>query len=295
MSMRNLLLLEGILLITFINCKNMTDIGKEILINTESFYTYRYEIVNERIISQEVGGNEKLYTTDSSKMIFSFCKLVNNSKRIVHFDSFNHYNKFRELHSPNEPSPFERSLIAFKDLEFQLEYISPKKIKHIYGYENFKNKIDSLYKQFSAKEDTLNLPSKSVFTEQYFKDIFENKMFILPDMPIYVGSRWINMDSTRLINEYFEIKLHSAVEKYRNGIIFLKTTGNVDKLIMIRGQSPINIKAEQKGEIEIDAGTGMILNSENILHMKGSAKNGINTILIDVTNNFKIRGTKYKN
>lgn len=292
--------LFSVLIIGLPACKNMDTFNKSIKIpfNPSSGSTYNFEIVNERKIEQEVEGR---------KMVSPYTSIINLSYDImqvpshnfvitVGLDSFNvkpENKKFDTKILPSDTlhSSFKTMLDALKGTLFKLEVESTGKIKEINGYETFKRKVDSLNNYVSSNHDSELSSPLNIFNKTYFRNLFETILIPLPDVPTSKNSPWISFDSTGM-DEPIKFTSVYTLTKVENGIAYIKTSSDIDQEIKIINKYSVRMKGIQQGEIRVEESTGMLLQKESNLKMRGNLKFNKMDILLSVTINQKIKGRK---
>jgi Family of unknown function (DUF6263) len=235
-----------------------------------------YEYSNERSIQRHRNGGI-LEFSNSVKSIFYF-KAVENGA----FPTYElKYKVFEIINNPSnqiidskdDSSQFAKCLTAFKGVVMEFAAIRNDNLKIISGYSDFEGRINSLYRSYDDKKQNLPLPTEMVFTENYFIDFVKNNMLILPESKIEINSEWFNSEFFIISDDSIEYQVLYKIKKIENGRIYIDANGEFKESVPVDRNSTIIIYGNKNALIQIDAHSGMIIESESKVKVEGFQSN----------------------
>jgi hypothetical protein len=225
-----------------------------------------YKYSHERIINQHRNKEifEILNSTESS---FYFKKLEHRQLPIFEltFNSFEikSNSNYTVIDNVSDSSQFEKCLRAFKGTIMEFEAVDNTIFKISNGYDDFKNKINNLYKFYGDVTHHSPLPTETVFTEKYFTDFLVTHLLVLPKSEIQTNSRWSRLEVFALNDEPIEFQVSYNVKDIKNGVLYLESNGDFSKTISVVNDSTVIIHGKKSGTVQIEINSGMIIKSES--------------------------------
>jgi hypothetical protein len=267
----------------------------QVVFNPESPSEYEYTISNRRHINHKIGEGS-LISDFYDSIGFKLNMLKNIEGKFESNVVFRHADVISRTNQQEieegSPNAFNKSLSVFKGLSLTVIYNSQGKISYLQGYDKFKAESDSIFHTYSNKDLKHNLPSETVFTEDYFKTLLEKSILFLPDQLVNLGTTWISTDEMNLLDEKLEFEIENKVVEHKNGILYIETSGRINKELKVSNSSFIHVEGTQSGKIEIETSSGMILNKEANIHLSGNIKIGKLDQFISVEDSVVIKGER---
>lgn len=288
------IVLVTIFLITTYLLLNMDNINNSnsslvVEVNPSIESTYKYEIISENSNYDE---NTKIRNgyTETAHLSLLHKKFNINDKDFNFCINFERYDiKFANEESTKKENKTNDSttrsskiLTALLNESFYIKVSKTGKIEEFYGHDLFRKKIDSIF--INSRENIdLAEPSSWAFTPKFLIKTFERILSNLPDSAITKDFSWKKVDT---FNEFIplEITTNFVVKSIADNTINILSSSNISEESIYQGL-PIKRTGFQKGEIYIDSTEGMLLKSENLIHLKAEYKIGkVNQTLLSTSN-----------
>lgn len=263
------------LIVAIYSCKNivspMTQ-KDEVEFSFPSNQSYNFDINETNEIYTEFGKKQIEATTNNIYIDLIYSTQGSNSKGHnagVRFNKVSTLNCIQGENNENTFNPFQESLKAFDGATFNVALSPQGAVNGISGYEDFKEKIDSLYRVVAMGESANPLPS-TAFEETFFKDLFNNISNILPGNSVNINSSW-EREEAEEIGADKNIKCVYKCNKIQNGVVNISSLGQIVKTIRSHNTS-MSLNGQVEGEYYLDANTGILTRSKRIINMSGSIK-----------------------
>ena len=290
----------SILLIIVISCRNMKPSINSfpVKFNPGVGSVYKYEITRKRSITQEAGEG-KLSSFYIEKIQFSYIIGPNSGQGYKNSIQFNSYSLTHDS-TNSESEKIHKDLVSnrqkgldsvLKDVLFELEINSNGVLKKIFGFQDFEQKRDSLLMS-DGMNSQLSANPKNIYTENYFKNLFETTIHFFPDSPIFLNSKWVNNELVDVGPPYL-VDVEYKVDKVQEGKVHVTRVSDIkQKLNWI--DNFIEMSGTEKGSIQLDSATGMLTQSEKILVLNGHMQLGELPMKMTIENMVSVEGTKVK-
>jgi hypothetical protein len=242
---------------------------------------YNYEFNDTREVVQEIGNSEnKIKVTTGSKTAFSLEIIEKTQNGFIisvtfsscEIDNSTGDNSINAV-SEDESTHSCRNIESFKGLVFNLSRTEKEGMKIISGYKEYLNKSTA------AHENALS--------EEYFTDIFEQILEVLPDQNISTGYSWQKEHFRRSQVKYLTniFRLDSI---YQN-IAYINTSSDVEQEVSALNHHLL-LTGKEQGDIEVETDTGMLIYCNKKTKLDGICKIGDVNVHQSVINTCEIIG-----
>ena len=277
---------------------NTTNNQFPVVFNPHAGSIYKYEISRRRINIQNVGGRN-LNSYSIEKMEFSYLinfDLGKGYKNSVQFDSYSITldtinSSVDQIHEDSISNNTNDIRNVFNGALFDLEINNNGVLKKISGFQDFQQKRGNF-----ISGDIINnkvpLKGRNSYTKDYFKDLFESSLHFFPDSPVFLNSKWVINEFTD-IGERHKIDVLYKVDKVQDGNIYVTRFSKVNQKLNFNNNS-IEMDGDERGTIQLDSETGMVMQSERVLTINGQMQLGNLPMKMTIENFVTIKGKKLK-
>ena len=159
---------------------------------------------------------------------------------------------------------------AFKDALFPIRVDAAGKVTIIDGYDDFKQRFDSIFTQFKKGVDP-----KTLFPKYFFQYLFERATANLPDSGASNGASWTKQFTTAEPNGQGITSIQSQMIGIKDDIVDIKTDITNDRTFTVHDKVN-HIRVTGKGSIRLDAGSGLLLFSRSYTTSPKALLSGFN-------------------
>lgn len=302
-----------LIILFFLSCKNdkkqhsPTDKKFQFGLHVTNNDTIKYYYTISNQTQTELEANGKKISTISKTdvgLIYAMVKdSTGNVQLTITYDSVHVYSKKNDIEKDmdaatgqNAIDPVERLLGNVLGAKMYITLSSKGKLLTINGNEELRNK---LLQQMNFKDaytqKTIQQQFSQLMGESFVKSNLEQTISLLPDSTIYIGDTWQTTSTQsgemtmKLLNEYTLDALDNGIAKV-NVASTIQTDSSTNKIMGYDVAS--NLKGKQKGIFEINASTGMVINSNTNTTIDGSIQIMGREIPIKITSEKKLVGRK---
>lgn len=276
--------------IAAISCKNSDEQPQfhkdpdffQFRLNPELGKKYSYSIINKSELEQEINGDE----IDNSNALEMGVEYVFEKDTVPGYILTIGYNKFRlsikamdekkELDAAKALSavmPVDKMFAAFDDAVLTARTDTLGTVLSIGGVESIKNKMTELAGSDQEARQMLDGSLKQYLNEQFFKQLVEGNLKAISEKKMKVGDT-ISV-STPVGGELnITASVIYKLVSIKNGIAKIVSDAKIDigeqHLTIDNTDIIASMKGKQSGTIEIETGSGMLLESESELNLKGT-------------------------
>jgi hypothetical protein len=242
-------------------------------------YVYSFDNTSEMI--QEV--DEKKYENSTRLNIetgYNFSKDTNGTALQMQYKKFKLYAKIGEQEKDLNAAtagtalfPADKMFSAFDKATITINIDSAGKAKNIMGLETIKSKMAEIAGNDEDAKQMLEGSIKQYVSEQSFKQLFESSVNSFSSRKIKVGDTL--MTNSSLGGEFnINTSIIYKLEAIKNGIATFSAKADIDvadqPLVIENVNVNTAMKGEQAGSYKIDIETGMLVDSETKLSLKGT-------------------------
>jgi hypothetical protein len=244
--------------------------------------TYRYEMLNESEMTQEVN-EEKIENNSTLEMniAYSFSKDTLSDFLVKML-----YNKFKlsfklmdaekQLDASTASSsiePSERMFAAFDHASLNAVADTVGNIKMINGFQTIKDKMAQYAGDDKEANQMLNGSIQQYVNESFFKQTLEQNFKFVTTRPLKVGDT-ISQSTPVNAGFNFNMSVIYTLTSIEDNIAGIRATANIDmkdEPLVIEGTNVIaSMKGSQTGTIKINFRTGLLQKSNSDLKIKGT-------------------------
>jgi len=283
------------------------DVAYNLKLDPKSGSAYQYDITNTTEITVELEDkkNESINQSNAG-ILYSVDKDSTGNYRMgISYTKLHLYTKNgdneKETDAENakfSEDPTARMLGILKNASLTATVTPAGEVKQVDGYKDLSIQLLSTLdpNDLTAREIAQKQLDKIIGSGMIQKNL--DQMFkIFPDSAIYVGDKWkISNKQTGDFNSTIKSTFH--LDDINGEMAFVKAESDVEvdhTPITMMGYNVVpDLKGTQKAKYEIEAKTGMLLNSEIESEIKGSLQMGTSEIPIKIKITIKMEGKKVK-
>lgn len=267
-----LVIITTITITTIYSCKNSkTSTGKVLKFNLEKGKGYEYEILWD--LDQQMMGQENKISILGGYAINVVDEKANIKTLTAVYTNFKMYMNFMGMEikvdtdKPSEPMDeaeikanplgmMDRVFAGIKGKEFTMKVNEEGKVLEVSGFDQI---INGMVDSITMDEDTkmqVRASLQDQFNEQAVKDQFGQVFTIFPSEEIKVGDSWeknLQMGG-RMPAQY---TTRYTVKEIEGDHVSLSAQTNIGS-----GNSDMEIKGTQRGNLLVDSKTGLVINAE---------------------------------
>lgn len=178
---------------------------------------------------------------------------------------------------------------VFHGLRFKL-MIDTGKLISCTGYEQYKEKLDSVFRNDLSCRDKLLLSREIPYSLNYFENIFFTELFILPTNSIAIGAPWSIDVIDSSINPIHK-KVYYSVDTINPKKAVGKLFANVRHRLMAPNGKSMDMIGELNGRFAVESDSGMLLSKESILKFRGDVSITKELVMqMDIKDEYQITG-----
>ena len=243
---------------------------------------YKYEMVNETSSEQEINDTK---TSNETKIEMALTYSVNrDSSGLYNFNM--QYDKFKmhikaldqekEIDAETASlsfDPIEKIFGAFKNAAIQVQVDEKANVKKVTGFTDLTSRMRILANGNPDALQMLNSTLRQYVAEENIRSSFEKTFKPLPDKLLKEGDEWVV--SQPISNDFRNnIDITYKVKSIKNEVVTITTNSDINlenQPTFMEGMSvTTNLKGTQKGEMNIERSTSMMLFSVVELNLKGN-------------------------
>jgi hypothetical protein len=269
--------------------------------------SYHYDIVNTTETEVEANGS-KVENSNKSTAAITYAVNKDSSGNYLFnmkYDALRMSLKSGETETELDAAngklslnPTERMLAILKDANLTAVVTPTGEVKQINGYQDLSTQLISMLDEndLASKQMAQKQLDKLIGGEMIKNTI--NQLFkIFPDSAVHVGDKWkINskQEGQMTFNTITTFKLKDITSQLAHITSESEITSD-NSPMDLNGHSVVsNFKGTQQARYEVEAETGMLLNSEAVSEIKGSLKMEQSEFPVGIKITVKIEGKKLK-
>ncbi|MFT3748118.1 MAG: DUF6263 family protein [Agriterribacter sp.] len=274
-------------------------------LNPQDKSTYRYMLYNDSEITMEVNGNETNSTNNAAaetsytvnkdstdNLIFS----IRYDKITIHTKKGNTETYADADNAALSTNPVDKMLAILKQADITAIVGLNGEVKNIKGYKELGDKMTA---GFAANDIYGKNAARSQWEKLIGGNIFQggiDKLFnTLPDSTVKPGDSW---SATSKQSGEIPVKIQSVftLKKIENNIAIIQSAGDIISIDAAPGNELANIKGDikgtQKGTMELNIKTGMIIKNDISTKIEGTIQSMGVDVPVSIKNVIRIRQIK---
>jgi len=192
--------------------------------------------------------------------------------------------------------PQNRYINAFDHAKLNAVISASGKVKQINGIKSI---TDKMYEIAATNVDALD-DIKNTWDNDigkfYFEKTIQYAFALLPDSAVKTGVGWVANSSVTVTGIELPVVIKYTLTAIKNDKAFIDVNAEIlseNETKEIQGVDVvINLKGSQKGTIVLNTNTGMVIESENKMLVKGTMQVKSTNIDLNCSNTVKIKGRK---
>lgn len=188
--------------------------------------------------------------------------------------------------------PGLRMFSAFSGAKMQAKLDENGRIQSISGLKDVYDQMTTIGRVDGENNDGLAYSWQRGYDGGYFAGLVAKGWKLSPGEPVEVGDSWIGTDSLNA-DPNIQVPTRYTLRKERDGILYIQSDADVDiiNLPVPRSVHPgqITIKGKQRGEWQVDALSGVVLEVHTNLTAEGKLVAGEGSIPMHIDSNCTVK------